>query len=243
MSSSTPQPSCEYNELRNQLQTGMSVFGIIGFFACVVTLGVIFGHRLDRLPTMLGHRYRTIVMLMLSNMVYSVANVIPVWYTRPPTYCEFLLTNVQYCDSRFIWFLGKYWLALNECLVVGFSAYALRCGKTVPWRVEVSLHAAAFLFAVAAAIGWTVPCRDIYDGSGGNKIPTKYGCISCESIPFEETSHLSCMTVHELHGNVMIRVGLHYFLSSCSTARNWIHKRGNHHVPVCPPCILQNPFL
>jgi hypothetical protein len=110
------------------------------------------------------HRSRIIIGLMISNILYSVGNAIPV---------AILQSSVDKCGEtslsfnmirfgRAWWFAGKYALVFFELFILGVTAWSLKYGlhKLGVFR-ETFLHAFCAMAGVGAFVGVFVKSSEI----------------------------------------------------------------------------------
>lgn len=137
---------------RNQFQIAMSIFGALSVCVCTLVIVVILAYNKHRYSL----RERIILGLMVANIVYSAASIVPTWYVDLDT-CVYPLSQVAAAWTRSVWLWGKYWMVAYEVMIVCISIIALRTGKsTVPSRAETAAHTLSLLvgataFAVFAA--------------------------------------------------------------------------------------------
>eukprot|EP00037_Helgoeca_nana_P031308 m.398176 g.398176 ORF g.398176 m.398176 type:complete len:1112 (+) comp28369_c0_seq2:30-3365(+) len=143
----------------NEIVLATSVVGAISAVACVVTVLVLVAHSRDKRSM----RDRVVVGLMVSNSVYSLANIVPVNQLQTGVHCgELALPFDAIRSARAVWFCGKYALVSFELFILGASMWALASGlRALPRRVEAALHLGCYLGGVAALVGFYVPCAEI----------------------------------------------------------------------------------
>lgn len=72
----------EANKDRNMMQIASCVVGGIAALGCVYVILCIFAYSLDKY----FQRYRLLLGLFFSNLVFSIACFLPYWCTEPPEY-------------------------------------------------------------------------------------------------------------------------------------------------------------
>jgi len=147
---------CDWSVIENNhIVLATSVVGGMSVVPCLFVILAIVAYGKD----IMYIRARIIIGLMLSNIVYSVGNAIPV---------ALLQTNVSTCGrfaislntirfGRAWWFAGKYALVLFELFILGVAVWSLKSGlHTLGVRRETLLHATCAVAGIAAFVGFFV---------------------------------------------------------------------------------------
>jgi hypothetical protein len=150
------QRSCDWSVIENNhIVLATFVVGGLSIVPCLFVVLAIVAYGKD----IMCIRARIIIGLMLSNIVYSVGNAIPV---------ALLQTNVSTCGQvamsfdtirfgRAWWFAGKYALVFFELFILGVAVWALKSGlHTLGVRRETLLHATCAVAGIAAFVGFFV---------------------------------------------------------------------------------------
>jgi hypothetical protein len=144
----------------NRIVLATSITGSVSILPCIVVILVILAYGKD----IMYIRSRIIIGLMISNIVYSIANAIPV---------AMLQTSVNNCGQtslsistirfgRAWWFAGKYTLVFFELFILGVAAWAFKCGLgTLGVHREALLHVVCFVVGVGVFIGFFVRSGEI----------------------------------------------------------------------------------
>jgi len=133
--------------------------GGISVLGCALVMVVIVGYKKDLLTS----RDRVLLGLLVSNVIYSSANVIPLNYLRVGADCgKLLLSFPAIRFGRAWWFLGKYSIVLFELSIVALSARALRRGvrKARGW-VEALYYTLSTAGGLAAFATFYALCYQI----------------------------------------------------------------------------------
>eukprot|EP00041_Stephanoeca_diplocostata_P013513 m.237149 g.237149 ORF g.237149 m.237149 type:complete len:459 (+) comp19364_c0_seq2:52-1428(+) len=136
----------------NDLAIATSAIGASSVILCCLVIMIVISYRKEQ------HfmRERVILGLMVSNCTYSISSVVPAWYLKPGT-CSYLVTLQGDAVLRGMWFMGSYWMACYEIMIVGMAIPLLIRGTpAVTWRTEKVLHAICFLCGVVALTLWAV---------------------------------------------------------------------------------------
>eukprot|EP00041_Stephanoeca_diplocostata_P012903 m.217753 g.217753 ORF g.217753 m.217753 type:complete len:477 (-) comp19137_c0_seq2:451-1881(-) len=153
--------SSEHIKTGNQLAIAVSFFGGLSVVACMLVVLVIFAHNKDRRSL----RERIILGLMVSNLVYSVANIVPVWYrfegeNQCPHHSLVSVDGTVW--TRGFWFFGKYSMVCYEILIMTISIRTLHTGvSSISWKKEVAGHVTCFAAGLIALLWWSIEARSI----------------------------------------------------------------------------------
>jgi hypothetical protein len=139
----------------NRIVLATSVVGGMSILPCIVVILVIIAYGKD----IMYLRSRIIIGLMMSNIVYSIANAIPVAMLQTSANnCG--RTSLSYITIRFgraWWFAGKYALIFFELFILGVAAWALKCGLgTLGVHREALSHFICVMVGVGVFIGFFV---------------------------------------------------------------------------------------
>eukprot|EP00041_Stephanoeca_diplocostata_P037344 m.1407493 g.1407493 ORF g.1407493 m.1407493 type:complete len:543 (+) comp25020_c0_seq1:1168-2796(+) len=140
-----------YARHANQYTIATSVFGGVSLLVCCSVVVVVVAHRKDTMYL----RERIVLGLMGSNIVFSIANMVPVYYFVDE--CTLLFSVDSAAWTRGIWILGKYWMVCYELMIVGTSLYALRTGRsTMPRVAERMCHVLCVSVGLVAMTTWLI---------------------------------------------------------------------------------------
>ncbi len=149
----------------NGLVIAQSVVAAVAAIGCAVVVLVSLAFRND-----IHHqRERVLIGLALSNMAFSIINIIPIGYDNFRYW-----DNAHYCGFRGSWFGAKFMVALYEMCILFISLAALR-SRAISRRTERVLHALFVAIALAATVIFIGNCDQIYRGP---PYPTRYNDIS-----------------------------------------------------------------
>jgi hypothetical protein len=144
----------------NHIVLATSVVGGMSVVPCLFVILAIVAYGKD----IMYIRARIIIGLMLSNIVYSIGNAIPV---------ALLQTNLSTCGQTVLsfntmrfgrawWFAGKYALVFFELFILGVAVWSLKSGlHTLGVRRETLLHATCAVAGFAAFVGFFVKSGEI----------------------------------------------------------------------------------
>jgi hypothetical protein len=145
----------------NHIVLATSIVGGMSILPCVVVILVIIAYGKD----LMYIRSRIIIGLMMSNIVYSIANTIPVDMLDQTSDTNCARVSLSFNTIRFgraLWFAGKYALVFFELLILGVTSWGLRCGlRGIGVHREALLHATCTLVGMAAFIGFFVKSGEI----------------------------------------------------------------------------------
>jgi len=144
----------------NRIVLATSVVGGLSIFSCFFVIVAIVAYGKDLMYT----RARIIIGLMLSNIVYSMGNAIPVamLQTSTSTCGRFALSFDAIFFGRAWWFAGKYALVFFELFILGVAVCALKRGlHTFGVRSETLLHITCAVAGMAAFVGFFVKSGEI----------------------------------------------------------------------------------
>jgi hypothetical protein len=140
-----------------------AVVGGVSVLGSLDVVAVIFGYNKD----LTSSRDRVLIGLMIANIIYSSANVVPLNLLRADGFrCgELYLGFDAIRIGRAVWFCGKYSLVLFELAIVALSAHALTKGiRKVKGWVEAVYYAACGFGGLAAFVIFYVLCLRINKG-------------------------------------------------------------------------------
>jgi hypothetical protein len=145
----------------NRIVLATSIVGGVSILPCIVVILGIIAYGKD----LMYIRSRIIMGLMISNIVYSIGNAIPVGMLDQTNIATCGQTSLSFNTIRFgraWWFAGKYALVFFELFVLAVTTWALKCGlrKLGVFR-EAVLHATCTLAGVAAFLGFFVKSDQI----------------------------------------------------------------------------------
>eukprot|EP00037_Helgoeca_nana_P009398 m.82503 g.82503 ORF g.82503 m.82503 type:complete len:1195 (+) comp19552_c0_seq1:104-3688(+) len=146
----------------NWVVLATTIIGGASIVGCLGVILTILAHSRDRIST----RDRIVIGLMLANMVYSSANVIPTNKVgTASTNCGQLVLSFDTIKiGRAVWFVGKYGLVSYEVFILAVSVWAIAHGtRSISYRSEAVLHCACILVCVAAFVAFYVTCTRIND--------------------------------------------------------------------------------
>eukprot|EP00041_Stephanoeca_diplocostata_P014191 m.255486 g.255486 ORF g.255486 m.255486 type:complete len:398 (-) comp19616_c0_seq4:151-1344(-) len=151
--STTPGTPCTFSgvneDVMNTLAIGTMVFGILSMILCTCVVSVIVAYSKEKMYL----RERIIFGLMLSNMAFSVTNIIPVQLIEHD--CTNTITIIPKAWTRGVWFWGKYWMVCYEIFIAGTTIMALHSGRSkLPWKVETFCHCLSLFTGIAAFVVW-----------------------------------------------------------------------------------------
>eukprot|EP00041_Stephanoeca_diplocostata_P021294 m.493054 g.493054 ORF g.493054 m.493054 type:complete len:426 (+) comp21791_c0_seq13:263-1540(+) len=162
--------SCNITKTRivvgeNTMTVATSVFGSVSFLACSFVLIVIFAY--SKMSGHLAQRYRIIFGLMIANLLYSLANIIPIRYIAfSQADCKPVGLKYHLIEPtvRGIWFGAKYTMVLYELLILAASYHVLRTGRGIPWCYERIIHLMIAVCGMAVFISFVaVTNRDSHN--------------------------------------------------------------------------------
>jgi hypothetical protein len=164
------QPPCSNSVYENnRIVMATSIAGGVSILPCIVVILVVVAYGKD----LMYIRSRIIMGLMISNIVYSIGNAIPV---------AMLQTSVDTCGQtslsfntirfgRAWWFAGKYALIFFELFILGVAAWALQYGPPQRLAVhrEATLHFTCTMAGIFAFVGFFVKSGEI-ESEGYNAV-------------------------------------------------------------------------
>jgi hypothetical protein len=166
----------------NRIVLATSVVGGVSTLPCLLVIVAIVAYGKDQMYI----RARIIIGLMLSNIVYSIGNAIPV---------AMLQTNVNTCGlsalsfntirfGRAWWFAGKYTLVFFEIFILGVALWALKRGiHTLGVRRETLLHTTCAVAGISTFVGFFVKSGEIESGGYNSETQAQFNS--------NEYSHIS----------------------------------------------------
>lgn len=109
----TPGTVCTFSDANedvvNAFTIGTIVLGVISIVLCLGVVLVIVAYSKDKAYL----RERIIFGLMLSNIAFSVTNIVPVQLIEHD--CTNVITIIPKAWTRGVWFFGKYWMVSLHC--------------------------------------------------------------------------------------------------------------------------------
>jgi hypothetical protein len=150
----------------NRIVLATSVVGGLSTLPCLGVIIAIVAYSKDTMYI----RSRIIIGLMVSNIVYSIGNAIPVAMLQ--TFVNTCgQTSLSFSTMRFgrsVWFAGKYALVFFELFILSVAVWALTSGlRNLGGRREAFLHATCALGGIAAFVGFFVQ-SGVIEGDGYN---------------------------------------------------------------------------
>eukprot|EP00041_Stephanoeca_diplocostata_P036053 m.1298300 g.1298300 ORF g.1298300 m.1298300 type:complete len:577 (+) comp24798_c1_seq66:179-1909(+) len=196
-------------QMRTNLQWAMSAMGAISLIVCLYVICVILSTKRD----LMFVRDRLILGLMVGSVIYSIANIFPIWaYEQKDSfsYCVnvHVLTKSQTCFARGLWIMGKFVLGLYEFFIAAVSIHVLRYG-TNP-KHEKWVHIAVALMGCISFVGFVASCDRDFAGNLN-----------------EHTIHNSTQWSDDYHAyNADVRLWLMLWLvPMCATIAAWVYMR------------------
>ena len=134
--------------------------GGISVVVCLFVITTMVAHGHDRISM----RNRIVLGLMMTNTVYSSANIIPINELRTGVLdCGRLVLSFDKIRfGRALWFCGKYGLVSFELFILGASIRALLyCVTAVPRRVAAAMYTICCIVALSAFVVFYALCSKI----------------------------------------------------------------------------------
>eukprot|EP00035_Acanthoeca_spectabilis_P014184 m.270077 g.270077 ORF g.270077 m.270077 type:complete len:1646 (+) comp16073_c0_seq5:117-5054(+) len=150
----------------NDLVKATTCVGGLSALMCLAVVLTLLAHRRERE----AHRDRILLCLMISNMVYSIANIVPVGLVKnTPGECGQLAMSFDTIRiGRSVWFGGKFLLVGYEIYIVGGSLRALMRGSRLSVFAESVCNVLCVALGVGACVAFYFMCHQI-NKSGYNR--------------------------------------------------------------------------
>jgi len=133
---------------QNGLSIATSAISALSAIGCLAMIIVIFAYSKTRI-----FRERLLLGMALANLVFSVAQIPPIWTIDLST-CWMTATAGEMVTLRFMWFGAKFSMVFYEICVIGSSVLSMHIGQLeLDWWSEATMHAVCFLAFLITFLG------------------------------------------------------------------------------------------